>query len=286
MVPSEVRLCDEYHELPGESSLRFEADLAPFKPRADVYFSNAISTPPGGNPASTWTASFTFGGLTKEIRVFGNRKWVKRKFLGWSLQCEPATECEVIYENAFGGSGRTKSSCFEENPIGLGFKIDDFDREADYVAAHSIEHINEPNSTRYGTRRVAGLGPISRFWQPRLSHAGTYDQQWKETRWPFWPDDLDTQFFNCAPRDQQLQRYATGNEKVELINLTPSGHCSFELPFGQQIGVGAIDDSGKMSRGKAELDTIVIDAVDLQIQLTWRIGLAVEDPRTILVDYI
>ena len=32
--------------------------------------------------------------------------------------------------------------------------------------------------------------------------AGTYDDSWKQTRWPGLPEDFDFGYWNCAPEDQ------------------------------------------------------------------------------------
>ena len=53
-----------------------------------------------------------------------------------------------------------------------------------------------------GDYPVVGLGAVGRWWQPRLALAGTYDDSWKQTRWPGLPEDFDFGYWNCAPEDQ------------------------------------------------------------------------------------
>ena len=76
---------------------------------------------------------------------------------------------------------------------------------------------------------MVGLGAVGRWWQPRLALAGTYDDSWKQTRWPGLPEDFDFGYWNCAPEDQQID-YPGGGERVVLAGLHPNGEVRFRLP--------------------------------------------------------
>src|SRR5687768_8682699 len=62
----------EYHGAPGESSVRYEADLVAMKPATDVYL-NAIAHAPGGKPCKQVKVSLRIGRVHKELIVYGAR---------------------------------------------------------------------------------------------------------------------------------------------------------------------------------------------------------------------
>lgn len=80
---------------------------------------------------------------------------------------------------------------------------------------------------------VVGVGPIGRWWTPRVALAGTHDEAWKQTQWPKSPLDHDYRYWNCAPEDQQIA-YPQGGEEVVLANLAAAalhrGPYRFCLP--------------------------------------------------------
>jgi hypothetical protein len=73
------------------------------------------------------------------------------------------------------------------------------------------------------------FGPVGRAWQPRAQLAGTYDQKWLSHTFPFLPTDFSEEYYQSAPADQQID-YPSGNEQVELHNLTSGGRLHFPLP--------------------------------------------------------
>lgn len=80
---------------------------------------------------------------------------------------------------------------------------------------------------------VVGVGPVGRWWSPRVALAGTHNEQWKQTQWPKSPLDHNYRYWNCAPEDQQID-YPQGGEEVVLANLASaalhSGPYRFHLP--------------------------------------------------------
>src|SRR4029079_3507430 len=59
--------------------------------------------------------------------------------------------------------------------------------------------------TRWPIRAAeGGWAAIPAHWSQRARFAGTYDDAWRESRWPLPPEDFDPRFFNVAPIDQQL----------------------------------------------------------------------------------
>ena len=121
----------------------------------------------------------------------------------------------------------------ERNPIGFGFSDKQWRKQSGVkeIDAPCIERFDKP-FTAWDAERgdtVEGLGAIGRWWSPRVELAGTYDDVWKQTRWPRLPLDFDFGYWNAAPADQQID-YPTGGEQVVLIGLHEGGEIRFRLP--------------------------------------------------------
>lgn len=65
-----------------------------------------------------------------------------------------------------------------------------------------------------------GITPIHRAWQPRRGLAGTFDDEWKNSRWPLYPADFNPDFFQQAPESLRLSSgHFRGDEKVRIRGL-------------------------------------------------------------------
>ncbi|MGS0892047.1 DUF2169 family type VI secretion system accessory protein [Burkholderia stagnalis] len=101
-------MADEYDGEVNRSSVKFESDLAPFKPRCDVLV-RATGYAPKGVPATTWGARFrAFDGpakiIDKGLRLMGARSF-RRGLLGWRAgPPAPCVEVPIRWEYAFGGA--------------------------------------------------------------------------------------------------------------------------------------------------------------------------------------
>jgi hypothetical protein len=109
---------------------------------------------------------------------------------------------------------------------------------------------------------------LGRGWQPRIGHAGTYDQAWIDNVFPFLPADFDDRYHQSAPEDQQIDPPA-GGEEVVLVNLTPAGRITFGLPT-VEVPVVFIPRDGSKEETRAVLDTVVIEPDQDRILLAWR----------------
>ncbi|MDX1606085.1 MAG: DUF2169 domain-containing protein, partial [Candidatus Competibacterales bacterium] len=74
------------------------------------------------------------------------------------------------------------------------------------------------------------FGCCGKNWEPRMGYLGTYDEQWQQERAPGPPRDFRSDFFNAAHPDLQVAGYLSGDEPVELDNLSPEGRLRFRLP--------------------------------------------------------
>ncbi|KVD71666.1 hypothetical protein WS62_10040 [Burkholderia sp. ABCPW 14] len=119
----------------------------------------------------------------------------------------------------------------------------------------------------------AGLGVVGRAWTPRLQLAGTYDDTWHKTRWPYHPVDHDFHYWNGAPADQQIAWPAPG-PAFELANLaapehTRTGFLRAHLP-GHRALVALRFKDGEIVPVEMKLDTILIDTEEMRVSVTWR----------------
>lgn len=119
----------------------------------------------------------------------------------------------------------------------------------------------------------AGIGPVGRAWTPRLQRAGTYDDEWLKTGWPYLPQDFDFGYWNGAPDDQQIP-WPGPDVGFELLNLarpedTQAGLLKSRLPGHRAITALHFVD-GRIVPIEMRLDTIVIDTEEMMILLTWR----------------
>ncbi|WP_206126073.1 DUF2169 family type VI secretion system accessory protein [Burkholderia sp. Ac-20379] len=333
-----LAMADEYEGEIGTSSVKWESDLAPFKPKCDVLI-RATAYAPHGTPAASWPARvrvFDAGEMVvdKGLRITGARSFVKG-WRGWKLgDPEPVAAVAVRWEHAYGGASRVKcvegaagvsaerelnEVCFT-NPLGCGWiekrflelaadksvlatsnassalrsmsKISELPApqiEAWGNPVSSLDIVEHPSSALdaqqmqevaagYATTPT-GLGVVGRAWAPRLPFAGTYDEVWHKTRWPYHPADHDFHYWNAAPVDQQIAWPSPG-PAFELANLAQPGdsHAGFvraRLP-GHRAFVALRFASGAVVPVEMKLDTLLIDTEDMRVLVTWRVVFPVE----------
>jgi uncharacterized protein YjbI with pentapeptide repeats len=248
-------------------SLRYEADLAPFKPRADLLLVGHVRA---AEPVRMVDLSFRVGSYTKLLRVFGDREW---RVSGATLP-EPFTRMPLVYERSFGGPS------VPQNPVGLGDgpRVDAQGRTRHWLP--NIEHPRALVSSELSRPAPSGFGPLRRTWAPRNVPSGSFGGGWTEARWPWLPDDFDFGYYNAAPADMQVP-YLRGDETLELTGFHPDRRrLTTRLP-GVRVRCfvrPAVDDAQEVTPGFTEialnLDTLHVDTDTDQVVLLWR-GLTV-----------
>lgn len=228
-------MSDTYDGDPHQTSQMACTDLAPFKPGTDVTFVGA-SFAPGGQAASSWTCGLKVGHLESQLRVHGPRFWQARtrkswrgildrdkedRLEGWDLtEGEPVSHVPIDWRLAFGGRIEG-GEVFERNPIGIGLVDEMRFRERAEWPAPQIEKESQPIRDARERPAPAGFGPMSPFWEDRVSRAGTYDDLWLKERHPLLPTDFDFSFWQAAPPELVSETYLDGNEEFELDRLLP-----------------------------------------------------------------
>ncbi len=244
--------------------LLYPSDFAPFKPRADVIVLGTAFAP-GGASVDELNVGIQVGSLAKSLRVFGTRHWNSARGAGRSAAVEePFLSMRLSYERALGGA----KDPF--NPVGVG-------RSGDL-----LPQIENPNRLVRNPRdeiEPAGFGPVAGGWKQRMRHVGTYDDAWRKTRWPSFPQDFEWSYFNAAPQDQQIDDYLRGDELVEIENL----HASIPTFQTRLPGLRArcfleerspeSADTQNFREVRLHLDTLWIDMDAEKMVLVWR-GLA------------
>lgn len=274
-------LVDEYYGDPKRSSLRVENDLAPYKPRADVYFVDPVTRSPSGEAERSWQVSVRLGSIRLRLRVTSPRAWRRANLGRWRLS-EPAKcrEVSIRFEEAYGGaSPLSPANQCQENPVGRGYFLPSA-AEVKTVAAPQVEAIDAPIHAIGPGGIPAGLTPIHRGWQPRASLAGTLNAAWMTTKWPLAPDDFQDAFYNCAPPELQLPGYLQGYEEVEVRAIGRRPLTRFHLPERRKPILLMYNQQGRVYRADFALDTLIVDLEADVVSLVWRAAFSTPEPVT------
>ncbi|WP_420457100.1 DUF2169 family type VI secretion system accessory protein [Rubrivirga sp.] len=270
-----VRVADVYRGDPTASSVRWEGDLAPLKPRADVHL-DAVAHAPDGEPAPSWTVGVRVGRRNDQgdpvrlvdaaLRVTGRRVW-RRGALGWRLDPPaPALAVPLVYERAYGGAfpdpdDPDQTVEYRPNPVGTGFFRPKRTEDVE-VPAPQIEWARSPIEGPDEEYEPAGVGPLARSWQPRLGLAGTFDEAWRQERWPHLPADFDFAHYNSAPPPLQAPGPLVGDETITVRGLHRDvPEVSVCLPGYTLAGLLRLQD-GTLTALPLRIDTVELDLSD------------------------
>jgi hypothetical protein len=287
-IPEEhvpVKTGGEYWGDPDFSSYKYEPETAFIKPATDVVLiGHAHAQKPG---ATSVDVGLRVGPVQKVVRVVGDRLLMRRSGRVSVYGPKPFEKIPLVYERAFGGWDRRHTNPdkhkFEpRNPVGVGFGYPDGKTE-EPIQLPNIEDPKRPWK-RWGDRPPpAGFGFISPHWQPRASFAGTYDKKWDETRKPLLPTDFDRRFFNAASPGLIAPGYLLGNEAVVMVNASPGGRISFNLPGVPPPWCAVELRGGKEEVLQTQLDTVIINTDENLIFLLWRAHMVVRNgPQDVL----
>ena len=272
----------EYEGEDGQSSVRFDLDLGPLKPATDVWVAGH-ARPPGDKPVHELPISLRFVEVNKTLLVRGEN--VFHTGLGGlsTTRPRPFTSMPVVYERAFGGVDESASNpahhrMYMANPVGVGFSL----------SASRLEQQPAPNVVYPGKDLAksgpAGFGAIASHWSPRAELAGTYDAAWVEQRKPLLPADYDSRFTLCAPADQRSKAgHLPAGTRIELVNMTPNGVMSFELPrvrptFCTHFGI-------RRKEHPCVVASVILLPDELKVQVVWQSSLDVGPKQLDYLDH-
>ncbi|MCZ6675811.1 MAG: DUF2169 domain-containing protein, partial [Candidatus Poribacteria bacterium] len=227
---------DEVYNPDEPGSVKFESDIAPFKPCADIALVGKAYAP-GGNPVTALDATLRVGELSKTLRVIGDRRWESHFMRLDATDPEPFTEMELIYERAFGGIDFGGGDWCKENLAGCGFYGKRPSKET--LEDARLPNLEDPDNLIESWEdhpKPIGFGFYGKAWEPRAGYMGTYDEKWRKERSPDPPTDFRFDHYNAAHPDLQVEGYLKGDERIELVNLTPDGRIRFWLP-GTQVSM-------------------------------------------------
>lgn len=271
---------DEFYGEAGQSSLRFCSDYIPHKPRTDILL-NAQAWAPYGKPTPHWLAGVKIEQHEQRLAIFGARHWTRK--WGWGLSIpEPCTQVPIHYERAFGGGININSAeqppnylDFEpRNPIGCGLLHKQHPDKHVIVPQiedpHNLIDIGDP----YKRPCPMGLGAIGRSWQPRLSLAGTYDDDWLALRHPYLPKDFNPSYYQDAHQGLTLPTLLSGGERIHLTYLCPEqAEASLQLPKLKLLWL-LENTRGDKLYNQLKLDTVLLDIEQGleqgSVYLSWR----------------
>jgi len=273
---AELVYADEYYGEPAVTSIRQACDFALAKPKTDVVLVGSAHSP-GGVPTQALRVTMQVGNvIEKTIRVVGNRKWEMSLLSGLrATEPEPFQSMPLTYERAFGGSDTThrnprRHGFHYENLVGVGLHTNTDTAQAIDKPLPNLEDTRRPIASWGDTTPTMGFSFVSPNWKPRINHAGTYDDEWLENRFPFLPDDFDEMYFQTAPADQTVP-YLKGGERVTLTNLSPHGELVFSLPV-VDLPVTFLYRSREENEEnhRPNLDTVILEPDRLRFQMIWR----------------
>jgi hypothetical protein len=282
-----IRASDEHFGDPATSSVRYEADVAPEKPRVDVLV-NGVAFAAEGRPTREVVVQIEVGDVRKELVVVGDRRWRRT---AWGLEPsepKPFVIMPIVYERAFGGTDRrnadpAKHTCDVRNPVGVGFQGV---RSADFSVESDVPNVEYPTQRVHSSSDhplPASLGAVGRGWDPRVRLAGTYDTRWLQEHWPLLPEDFNPLHNQCAPADQRSMTLH-GGEQVCVRNMTPEGLWAFRLPRFD-VPVHCYFDNRHVV-ASLRFDTVLLEPAEKRISVTFRLAITTQRNRGTLREIV
>jgi hypothetical protein len=256
-------LVDRHHGDPANSSIAWEADLAPAKPGTDVLVVGEAVAPSG---TRRWQVDLVAGPVRSTLHICGPRAW-RSRLIGWAAsEPEPFERCPLTWELAAGGTDATSDQPVSErrNPVGRG------QRAKGSAVPREGQALPQITRTPDDLTTPVGWGATAPHWQPRCSYGGTYDDAWRHDRFPLLPRDFDPRFFQVAAPGLWTPAPLVGGEPVSVSGCHPLGTVATALP---RLAVTAAVRFGRPEAVETmplTLATVCILPTARRLRLLWR----------------
>lgn len=274
-----VALADEYWGDPTASSLRYPSEVHLPKPGTDVIVIGDACAP-RAQAVTEVDVQVRVGDRNKRARVYGDRVWVEYGGHVQPSRAQPFVRAPITWERAFGGrhssDGQAETYLADpRNPVGVGFVGA---RQAQDMIGQPVPNVDDPADPLAWLGQApqpTGFAALAPTWQPRVTYAGSYDARWRKQRAPFLPEDFDPRFFQSASPGLSFEPGLRGGELITLTGLHPDRAWQFPLPRCRlEISASVAGSSQPM---QAALDTVIIEASEARLTMTWRASLAVDE---------
>ncbi|WP_437934757.1 DUF2169 domain-containing protein [Sorangium sp. So ce341] len=232
------------------------ADLIPMKPHADVVLVGHAFAPER-QPVRSLVVRLAVGEVDKRIEVFCDRHLDPH---GALREGPRFASMPLVYERAAGGPQTS-------NPIGVRPDARDLHGR---LALPNLQPPGLEIASASDSIPPIGFGPIASGWPSRRAPlgptaAGRLPESWQDQ---ILPGDLDPEYFQAAPRDQQVQALQP-DERIVLENL----HFQHARLVTRLPGIRprAFVEGSSAAQGVAmRADTLWIDASRGLCTMTWR----------------
>lgn len=247
-VPAPLVYADIHRGAPGQSSIAWESDFCRYKPLTDVIVCG-YAIAPGATPVAELPVRLEVHGRSKDALVSGERRWVRAA--GFARMSPPVafTQIPLVWERSSGDA--------THNLVGVGRG----------EVLPNIEATNTRITSPHSRPRPHGFSWIGRTWQPRIAHAGTYDQRWREYVCPLLPENFDERYFQAAPEDQQFPHFR-GGERIRCVHMAAQPVLEFSVPTEEHWVHFAF--AGGLRSHQPVLDTVVLEPHLARMHLSWR----------------
>lgn len=263
-------VADVYWTEPGKSSVKYGSDTHTGKPATDIIMLGHVCAP-GQQEVTTLDVDLSVGKVSKTIRVFGDRQWKE----GRITTPAPFKTLAMVYEKAYGGvhivNGQMDSAEMR-NPVGRGFAGTRKPEEMNGVPLPNLEDPAQLIRAHTENPAPACFGFCAPNWHPRALLAGTYDDDWKNTRAPFLPKDFDKRSLNMAHADLVYPGFLEGDEPVHITGMHPGGPIQFDVPRVKLVT--RITIAGKEENPEFTLETLILEPNPMTFSMVWRAALA------------
>lgn len=271
--PNEMRLADTHEPVfetdsfwddDANRSLSSASDYVPTKAKCDVVLVGQAFAPQG-KPVRSLVARLAFESIDKQLELVTDRSIGPD---GTIYQGARFVRMPIVYERAAGGPGTS-------NPVGVrpGTR-DAYGR----VPLPNIVPVGKGDDASAKIEPI-GFGPISPSWPARLDRLGYFGSTFSQAKLASepLPDGFDTNYFNCAPPDQQLD--AIPEDGAILLENLHREHARVGAKLPGLRPRVTVERRGGPDRPQMRADTLSIDTGRGIVTITWRGHVSLEHQK-------